>query len=249
MHWSTAENVAAIVRAMELARSRGAELCAFSELAVTGYHRLIAREATAEIVGPALSALQAHCATLSLGIAVGAPTFGAGAAKYISHYFVDECGLTQAIVSKRGLTEAEATFFQPGASRPSATLRGLRCSAVLCREVADLALVTADLPAGSVDVILVPGALRQDPEKPRTDPPEYVRDIQRLAARHGPTSSRPIGRMPSIGPKKASKAARAPSPRPTATSCSDCLARSPASPSSNSAQGRTSGTGSDRNAS
>jgi predicted amidohydrolase len=27
MHWSTAENVAAIVRAMHLARSRGAELC------------------------------------------------------------------------------------------------------------------------------------------------------------------------------------------------------------------------------
>ena len=39
MHWSTAENVAAILRAMDLARSRGAKLCAFAELAVTGFHR------------------------------------------------------------------------------------------------------------------------------------------------------------------------------------------------------------------
>ena len=27
----------------------------------------------------------------------------------------------------------------------------------------------------------MPGALRQDPDKPRTDPPEYVHKIQRLA--------------------------------------------------------------------
>jgi omega-amidase len=124
MHWSTAENVAAIVGAMHLARSRGAELCAFSELAVTGFHRLIGREATPEQVAPALVSLRAHCAQLSLAIAVGAPTFGAGAAKYNSHLLVDECGQTRAIVSKRGLTEAEATFFEPGSSRPSAMLRG-----------------------------------------------------------------------------------------------------------------------------
>jgi hypothetical protein len=28
----------------------------------------------------------------------------------------------------------------------------------------------------------VPGALRQDPDRPRSDPPEYVRNLQRLAA-------------------------------------------------------------------
>jgi omega-amidase len=53
---------------------------------------------------------------------------------------------------------------------------------VICREVTDLELVTADLLPGTVDLVFVPGALRQDPEKPRTEPPEYVRDIQRLAA-------------------------------------------------------------------
>ncbi|MEO7850784.1 MAG: carbon-nitrogen hydrolase family protein [Rubrivivax sp.] len=182
MQWSTAENVAAMLRAMDLSSSRGAKLCAFSELAVTGYHRHIAREAKPELVLPAIRELQAHCSKLSLGIAVGAPTFGSSTAVFNSHLLVDEQGETRAIICKRGLTEAEASFFQPGSSRPSASLHGVTCSAVICREVSDLAQVAEELGPGTVEIIFVPGALRQDPEKPRTDPPEYVRDIQRLAA-------------------------------------------------------------------
>jgi omega-amidase len=87
----------------------------------------------------------------------------------------------QATVCKQGLTDPEATFFARGSSRPVGTLQGLRCSAVICREVEDLALTTAQLPASTVDVIWLPGALRQDPEKPRTDPPEYVHNAMRLA--------------------------------------------------------------------
>ena len=185
MHWSTAENVAAILRTMDVASSRGAELCAFSELAVTGYHRQIAREARPELVSPAIHQLQAHCAKLSLGIAVGAPTLGEGTAKYNSHLLVDECGEIRAVISKRGLTEAEATFFQPGLSRPTANLHGVACSAVICREVIDLELLKQELRHGTVDVVFVPGALRHDPEKPRVDPPEYVRDIRRLAVATG----------------------------------------------------------------
>jgi omega-amidase len=185
MHWSTSENVAAILRAMTLASARGAKLCGFSELAVTGFHRQIAREATPEHVLPAIRELQSHCARLSLGIAVGAPTFGVGTEKYNSHLLIDEQGEAKAVVSKRGLTEPEATFFARGSSRPIAKLHGMNCSAVICREVGDLELVAQELKPGAAEIVFVPGALRQDPEKPRTDPPEYVRDIQRLALATG----------------------------------------------------------------
>ena len=185
MRWSTQENMAAILGAMTLASSRGAKLCGFSELAVTGFHRQIAREATPEQVLPAIRELEAHCAKLSLGIAVGAPTFGIDSAKYNSHLLIDEHGQTRAIVFKRGLTEPEATFFARGSSRPIAKLQGLNCSAVICREVSDLDQIALELKPGMAEVIFVPGALRQDPEKPRTDPPEYVREIQRLAAATG----------------------------------------------------------------
>lgn len=181
MHWTTTENVAAIRSAMDLAKSPGAQICAFSELAVTGFHRQIAREATPEIVWPAVHSLQAYAADLELGIALGAPTFSDDGAKFISHLLINERGETAAVIRKQGLTDPEATFFARGSSRPIGTLHGLRCSAVICREVEDLGLVSSDLPPGAVDVIFVPGALRQDPDKPRTDPPEYVRDIQRLA--------------------------------------------------------------------
>lgn len=181
MHWTTDENAQAIERALRLARDQGADLCAFSELAVTGFHRQIVREARPEVVEPVVRRLQQRAADLSMGIAVGAPTFGAGGAIYDSHLLIDEVGRVAAVVSKRGLTEPEATFFAPGTERPVGMLQGLRCSAVICREVGDHDQVPADLPPGAVDLIFVPGALRQDPEKPRTEPPEYVRDIQRLA--------------------------------------------------------------------
>jgi hypothetical protein len=34
---------------------------------------------------------------------------------------------------------------------------------VICREVLDAERVSADLPRGAVDLVFVPGALRQDP--------------------------------------------------------------------------------------
>lgn len=182
MHWTTRENCAEIARAMTLARSQRAQFCAFSELAVTGFHREIAREAQPDVVLPALKVIGARAARLGLAVAVGAPTFGADGTKFNSHILIDERGKTGAEIRKRGLTDPEATFFSKGASRTVATLQGLRCSAVICREIEDFDDMCKELVPGSVDVIFVPGALRQDPQKPRTDPPEFVRNIQRLAA-------------------------------------------------------------------
>jgi len=117
-----------------------------------------------------------------MSIAVGSPTFGDGKAIFNSHLLIDERGDLVAEIQKRGLTDAEAAFFARGAYRPIGLLHGLRCSAVICRELSDTRVIATDLPRGSVDVVFVPGALRQDPEKPRADPPEYVHDICRLAA-------------------------------------------------------------------
>ena len=169
MHWTAVENAAAIERAMNLARARNAQLCGFSELAVTGFHREIGREARPAVVEPALEGIRTLAARLALGVAVGAPTFGRDGSKFNSHILIDEQGNTSAVISKRGLTDPEATFFTRGSSRPVGTLQGLRCSAVICREVSDLDHVSSELPPGTADVIFVPGALRQDPEKPRTE--------------------------------------------------------------------------------
>lgn len=182
MYWRTSENVASMLSAMELAASCGAELCAFSELAVTGFHREIEREAVPESVLPAIQRLSDRAAALSLGIAFGAPTFSDGKLIFNAHLLINEYGRLVAEVQKRGLTGPEATFFSRGTCRPIGLLHGLRCSAVICREVFDTEVIAADLPRGAVDLVFVPGALRQDPEKPKTDPPAYVHDIRRLAA-------------------------------------------------------------------
>lgn len=185
MHWTVPDNLAAIERAMALASAEGAQLCAFSELAITGFHRQIAREAQPEIVQPAIDAIKSLAARYSMGVAVGTPTFAADGSKLNSHLLVNENGEITASISKRGLTAAEATFFARGSTRPIGLMQGLRCSAVICREVSDLDHIATELQPGCVDLVFVPGALRQDPEKPRTEPPEYVRDIQRIAATTG----------------------------------------------------------------
>jgi omega-amidase len=182
MRWTVAENLAAIDQAMGRAHAEGATLCAFPELAVTGFHREIAREAQPERVDAAIRSIRDRAARLGLGVAVGAPTFGDDGARFNAHLLIDERGAVAAEVRKSGLTEPEATFFTRGTVRPVGQLQGLRCSAVICREVSDLDSVCAQLPPGSVDLIFVPGALRQDPAQPRTDPPAYVNDIRRLAA-------------------------------------------------------------------
>jgi predicted amidohydrolase len=185
MHWTTSENVAAIQRAMGIAKSAHADLCCFSELAISGFHREIAREAKREIVTPALDAIAESASRLSLAVAVGAPAITPDNRRFIAHYLINETGTVVAEIHKRGLTDPEATFFCRGEARPIADLRGLRCTAVICREIEDLEHIEAELPSEAVDVLLVPGALRQDPEKPRSDPPPYVENLRRLASATG----------------------------------------------------------------
>jgi predicted amidohydrolase len=182
MRWTTGENMAAIEQAMASAQALGADLCAFSELAVTGFHRDIAAQALPHLVQPAIRRLQHLCRELHLAIAVGAPTFGTDGSRFNSHLLIDEHGEWKATIAKRGLTGPEATFFARGSGRPTAVLQGRRCTAVICREVEDHDQVTAEVPAHSADLIFLPGALRPDPARPRTDPPAFIADAQKLAA-------------------------------------------------------------------
>jgi predicted amidohydrolase len=181
MHWTIEANLAAIVAALRVAHHHGATLCAFSELAVTGFHRDIINLAFPHRIDPAIAQIQALCAELPIAAALGAPSFDNQGRRFISHLLIDETGARAATVSKEGLTEPEATFFQRGSGRAVGTLQGLRCSVVICREVEDFDRVTAQLPPGATDLVFLPGALRPDPDRPPTDPPGFVLDALRLA--------------------------------------------------------------------
>jgi omega-amidase len=160
MHWTLEENVASIVRSLEHAARAGATLCVFPELALTGFHRQIASQATAAKTAPQVHAVARACATHHIAAALGAPTFDHAGLIFNSHLYIDALGATVGTISKIGLTPPEATFFAPGVARPIVLLAGLRCSSVICREIEDVELVCTQLPAGSVDLILWPGAIR-----------------------------------------------------------------------------------------
>jgi omega-amidase len=185
MHWTIEGNMAAIISAIELAHHRGASLCVFPELAITGFHRQIVVLAKPGLIAPEISRLQAFCAQKSIAVAIGAPIFTDDGTRFNSVLFINGLGEIALTVSKIGLTPAEATFFAAGTQRPIAKIGDLRCTAVICREVEDRAEVLAQLPPGSVDLIVWPGQMRPDPDKPVSDPPGHVVQAQQIAQSTG----------------------------------------------------------------
>jgi omega-amidase len=185
MHWSGDANTASVIETLALASVQGAILCVFPELTVTGYHRRIAEAARPERVEPWLQAVQAGCKARCIAAAVGAPSFGHDGRIFNSQILIDACGERLAVVEKRGLTAPEATFFAPGKARPTVALSGMRCSAVLCREVEDLDDVCSDLAAAAPELIFWPGLMGPEAGTEHIDPPTHVQDAQRLARRLG----------------------------------------------------------------
>ncbi len=187
MRWTTAENLVRIEAALRFAAEGGAALCIFPELALTGYHREIRREAVPAVVEPALERIAQLCERLGLACALGAPAFGPGGAIYDSVWLIDATGQHAGRVDKTGLTVAEATFFHAGRGRPVAMLQGRRVSAVICREIEDVALVDHHLPPGVADLIVWPSLMGRAPHPaalgaaafPTTD--ALVRQIARRA--------------------------------------------------------------------
>jgi predicted amidohydrolase len=102
MHWTTSENVTAIQRTMFVAKSAHADLCCFSELAVNGFHREIAREAKRDIVTPALNAITESASHLALAVAVGAPAITPDDRRFIAHYLINGRGTVVAEVQSGG---------------------------------------------------------------------------------------------------------------------------------------------------
>lgn len=181
MHWEMSANVAAMKSALKIARDEGASLCAFSELAITGFHRRIVEWARPELSEPAIVDVRREAANLGIAAAFGAPTYGVGATPLNSHLFVGSDGSLLGQVDKVGLTPPEASFFTPGTGRPTFHIDGVEFSAVICREIEDKDEIVPQLLGRGVDVILWPGQMRPDPEKPPQDPPAHVVRAQELA--------------------------------------------------------------------
>ena len=71
MHWTLEENLSSIYDAMRLAQAEGAGICAFSELAITGFHRKIASLAKPDLIDPAIENIKNLSAELKLAVALG----------------------------------------------------------------------------------------------------------------------------------------------------------------------------------
>lgn len=184
MHWTIEGNLAEMLSALRLAKREGAEACVFPELALPGFHRQIASLAKPHLIEPAVGAIRAECARLSMAAAFGVPTFGPAGLRN-SYLFLSNTGDPSGLVHKNGLTAPEASFFARGTDRPVTRFCGVRTSAIICREIEDEDPVCSQLDDQDAQLVLWPGQMRPDPDRPASDPPEHVAQAQRLAARIG----------------------------------------------------------------
>jgi predicted amidohydrolase len=167
MFWTRPENVAAMLAAIEASAKAGAQIVVLSELAMTGFHREIGREADASTLPSDIAAIQHAARRHRVAVVFGAPTFEAGEERpFNSHLHLGPDGAIQAVVSKRGLTPSEATFFSAGRSRPSSRLFGAACSSVLCREVEDLQAIAEDFGDATPDVVFWPSFIGRPASEP-----------------------------------------------------------------------------------
>lgn len=181
MHWRGDDNTASIVQQLGHAAAKGATVCLFPELALTGIHRRIAEAAVPALVDGWLGQVRQACIAHRIATVVGAPSFTPEGRIRISHHFIDAQGQLVGTVHKRGLTAPEATFFEPAEQRPTVTLAGRTWSAMICREIDDAPQIAQELAPCMPQIVVWPGALRPDPDLPRTDPPDHVRRAQAFA--------------------------------------------------------------------
>lgn len=163
MYWTAVENAARIEASLAIAVVQGASVCVFPELALTGFHRGIRKQAAPEVVAPAMEQVRAACRRLGIACALGAPTSADGGAYLNSYVFIDSSGSTVSTVSKNGLTPAELTFFKAGADRPVMQFDGHACTTVLCREMEDVEAIGAQLQGDAVDLVFWPSLVGNPP--------------------------------------------------------------------------------------
>ncbi len=128
-----------------------------------------------------LDAVRAAAARHRIAVYVGAPTFREDGALHISMHVIDRDGALLATVHKQGLTAPEATFFTAADQRPVVPLFGRRWTSMICREIDDHAQLAPRFRAERPDIVLWPGGMRPDPDRPRSNPPEHVQRAQALA--------------------------------------------------------------------
>jgi predicted amidohydrolase len=163
MAWTTEENTSAIIAGLDAVRSVVADIALFPELAVTGFHKGIRRQAERGKVEAALGEIRTACRATGQAAIVGTPYFpwGADVPIWNACVVIDRFGNLEAVCPKAGLTENEALFFERGTERPVFTVGGLRCSVILCRETEDVDEIALQL-SGRVEVVFWPGCMLLD---------------------------------------------------------------------------------------
>ncbi|HCE4791891.1 TPA: carbon-nitrogen hydrolase family protein [Vibrio parahaemolyticus] len=158
MNWTVAQNLMTISEHIESLVTL--DILIFPELALSGFHRNIKTESKMDLIQSAVSELchlaKKHKTTLFFG----APTV-VGSHVFNSYLCISNTGRVVAQWDKTGLTESESSFFSKGGNREVLTINGVRCSAIICREVEDIDWFISQTRSSRPGLIIWPSYISQ----------------------------------------------------------------------------------------
>ena len=141
MAYSIAENIATIVSSLKNASEQGADVAAFPEFAVIGYHYEMGAELSRANIDRALAAISQACAEYQIAALVGTPFYGGDSAEKPEAAVVvySATGDLIAVTPKIMLsgTEIKLDLFSPGdaSQRQTFQMGGHTCAILICCEL------------------------------------------------------------------------------------------------------------------
>ncbi len=136
-------NSSKIISAIETARSQGADLAVFSELAVTGYSPLdlLLRNDIIIASTAAVMEIASHCTGIAAIVGAPSPNTGVyGKGLHNSAFFMHE-GKVRAVINKTLLPTYdiydEDRYFQPGSMFQTVEVNGERIAVTICEDIWD----------------------------------------------------------------------------------------------------------------
>ncbi|MEJ2765343.1 carbon-nitrogen hydrolase family protein [Photobacterium sp. MCCC 1A19761] len=178
MAWTLEKNVNVICST--ITKHAALDVLVFPELAITGFHRKIPRESCPDRISQALTQIKKHCRQSKTLAFIGYPIIDHGKI-YNGYAAIDEHGMIAATWRKVGLTESEATFFEPGVGRDVFAHTFGRFSTFICREASDYDWFIEEVSVHQPEYIIWPGYVSQPEVVPLQVGEDYDEGASKIA--------------------------------------------------------------------
>ncbi|MFD2178357.1 carbon-nitrogen hydrolase family protein [Veronia pacifica] len=181
MAWTVEENTQFICKTIQ--QHAHLDGLIFPELSISGFHRKIVRESKPDKIRKSCDEIAEASAQNQILVFAGAPLIESGLLR--NSYLVFDRGCVRHQWHKVGLTNSEATVFEPAYRRDIYRHESISFSALICREASDVSWFVNEFKQDKPDIILWPCYIGQWSTQPDADSSAFESGVKWIAQQLG----------------------------------------------------------------